>query len=127
LLIEGDAKRNYIRHRNSIKSFDDFYEFLLTNYDNNELNTYHTESRPLPHSLYQNNYNQSSSTRKSISFENSHKTTASSFNLADHLPPRPILRSTALVDVGSTSLADVGSEKQSAVTSSLNTSNTCTS
>jgi hypothetical protein len=42
LLIEGDAKTEYIRHRNQIKSFDDFYEFLLINYDTTELNIQHT-------------------------------------------------------------------------------------
>lgn len=27
LLVEGEAKRKYIRNRHAIKSFDDFYEF----------------------------------------------------------------------------------------------------
>ncbi|CAF3054351.1 unnamed protein product [Rotaria sp. Silwood2] len=33
LLIQGDAKRKYIKYRRSITSFDDFYEFLMTHYD----------------------------------------------------------------------------------------------
>ncbi|CAF3419975.1 unnamed protein product, partial [Rotaria sp. Silwood2] len=33
LLIQGDAKRKYIKYRQSITSFDDFYEFLMTHYD----------------------------------------------------------------------------------------------
>ena len=32
LLVEGDAKAKYILNRNTIKSYDDLYEFLLINY-----------------------------------------------------------------------------------------------
>jgi hypothetical protein len=32
-LVQGDAKRQCIRHCRSITSFDDFYEFLLTHFD----------------------------------------------------------------------------------------------
>lgn len=35
LLVQGEAKRKYIRNRRSISSFDDFYEFLLTHFDTN--------------------------------------------------------------------------------------------
>ncbi|CAF4368938.1 unnamed protein product [Rotaria sp. Silwood2] len=33
LLVQDEAKRKYIRYRRSIISFDNFYEFLLTNFD----------------------------------------------------------------------------------------------
>ena len=33
LLIEGAAKRKYLTHRKEIRSFDDFYEFLLSQFD----------------------------------------------------------------------------------------------
>ncbi|CAF1006935.1 unnamed protein product [Rotaria sordida] len=33
LLVEGDAKRKYIKNRKQILSFDDFYEFLLLQFD----------------------------------------------------------------------------------------------
>ncbi|CAF3790429.1 unnamed protein product [Rotaria sp. Silwood1] len=33
LLVEGDARYKYMRHRREIRSFDDFYEFLLVQYD----------------------------------------------------------------------------------------------
>ena len=39
LLVQGEAKRKYIKSRNSITSFDDFYEFLLMNYDVSSLLT----------------------------------------------------------------------------------------
>ena len=35
LLIQGAAKRLYIKHRDLITSFDDFYAFLLENFDTN--------------------------------------------------------------------------------------------
>ncbi|CAF3108166.1 unnamed protein product, partial [Rotaria sp. Silwood2] len=46
LLVEGDAKRKHIRNRNNIKSFDDFYEFLLINYDVIEHNTRRFQTNP---------------------------------------------------------------------------------
>ena len=39
LLVQGEAKRKYIKSRNSFTSFDDFYEFLLKNYDVSSLLT----------------------------------------------------------------------------------------
>ncbi|CAF3807931.1 unnamed protein product [Rotaria magnacalcarata] len=33
LLLNGEPKRKYIKNRHSITSFDDFYEFMLINYD----------------------------------------------------------------------------------------------
>ncbi|CAF2911701.1 unnamed protein product [Rotaria sp. Silwood2] len=33
LLVQGEAKRKYVRNRQYITSFDDFYKFLLTHYD----------------------------------------------------------------------------------------------
>ena len=33
LLVEGDAKRKYIKKRKEIRSFDDFYEFLLSEFE----------------------------------------------------------------------------------------------
>ena len=102
LLVEGDAKDNYIRNRNKIKSFDDFYELLLVNYETTNPTTYPVEPHFLPSSLHQNTLTQTPSTHKNIPIENQHKTTTHSFDLADHLPPHPILLSTAIVDMGAT-------------------------
>lgn len=33
LLVVGDAKRKYMKHRHEIRSYDDFYAFLLDTYD----------------------------------------------------------------------------------------------
>ncbi|CAM4847794.1 unnamed protein product [Rotaria magnacalcarata] len=37
LLVQGDVKRKYIKNRHTIKSFDDFYEFLLIHFDSSTL------------------------------------------------------------------------------------------
>ena len=102
LLVEGEAKTKYIRNRNNIKSFDDFYEFLLINYEVIE-HTTRLCQRPLPSSSStQINCTPHLLTHKNISFEDQRNTTANNFDSTDHLPPRPILRSTAIVDAGAT-------------------------
>jgi hypothetical protein len=102
LLVEGDAKIKYMRKKDNIKSFDDFYAFLLLNYDVTEHNTHRVQPDPSSQSSNQNNFTHNSLTHKNISFEEQQKTTTNSFDLTDNLPPRPILRSTALVDMGAT-------------------------
>ena len=37
LLVEGEAQKIYIMNRRNIKSFDDFYEILLSNFDKNNI------------------------------------------------------------------------------------------
>lgn len=115
LLVKGDAKRQYIRNRNHIKSFDDFYEFLLTNYDVIEQITRRFQPNPSPHSSNQNNFTHNSLTHKNISFEDQQKTTTNNFDLTDNLPPRPILRSTAIVDIGATRLSGDESVNRSTI------------
>ncbi|CAF2163868.1 unnamed protein product [Rotaria magnacalcarata] len=44
LLILGDAKRKYIKYRQSITSFDDFYELLMTHYDTIPSVSIHTQA-----------------------------------------------------------------------------------
>jgi hypothetical protein len=44
LLVKGEAKRLYIQNRKEIQSFDDFYEFLLKNF--NTSNSYSTYIKP---------------------------------------------------------------------------------
>ena len=46
LLLVSDAKRIYIKHRKTIQSFEDFYEFLLVSFDSSDTSqnqaTYHS-------------------------------------------------------------------------------------
>jgi hypothetical protein len=113
LLVEGDAKRKYIRNKNTIKSYDDFYEFLLINYDVIEYNTRRFQPNPSSYSSNQNNFTHNLLTHKNISFEDEQKTATNNFDLTDNLPPRPILRSTAIVDMGATRLSGDLSENRS--------------
>ncbi|CAF1465720.1 unnamed protein product, partial [Rotaria sordida] len=85
LLIEGDAKRRYIRNRNSIKSYDDFYEFFLINYDVIEPNTRHFQHNP-SYSSNQNNFTHNPLTHKNISFDDQQKNTTNNFDLTANLP-----------------------------------------
>ena len=104
LLIEGEVKRKYIRNRTNIKSFDGFYEFLLINYDVTYKNAPRVETNSASHLSNQNNLIQNSLTHKSISFNDQQKTTTNNFDLTDNLPPCPILRLTAVVDMEATGL-----------------------
>ena len=56
LLIEGVAKRKYLTHRRDIRSFDDFYELLLSQFDmphidNEQSNCNHRASNNQPSNL----------------------------------------------------------------------------
>ncbi|CAF4018403.1 unnamed protein product, partial [Rotaria sordida] len=106
LLVESDAKRKYFRNRNNIKSFDDFYELLVINHDVIEHNTRRFQPNPSSYSLNQNNFTHNSLTHKNISFDDQQKSTTNNFDLTDNLPPCPILRSTAMVDIGATRLSE---------------------
>ncbi|CAF3381404.1 unnamed protein product, partial [Rotaria sp. Silwood2] len=44
LLVQGDAKRKYIKNRHAIKSFDDFYEFILTHFDSSPVTVSNSKS-----------------------------------------------------------------------------------
>lgn len=104
LLVEGEAKRKYIRMRNRIQSFDDFYEFLLIHYDKCE---HLMRPTPVHSSSYATNPHHSTHDpflQKSVTFEDHQKTRVTNLDLSDNLPPRPILRSTALADLGATKL-----------------------
>ncbi|CAF1302635.1 unnamed protein product [Rotaria sordida] len=115
-------QKTNIRNRNNIKSFDDFYEFLLTNYDVLEHNTRSFQSNPSSYPSNQNNFSHNSITHKNISFEDQQKTTTNNFDLTDNLPPRPILRSTAIGDIGATTLSGDEFGNRSTITPTSNIS-----
>ena len=127
LLVEGEAKRKYIRNRHAIKSFDDFYEFLLTHYDIENTIIPPIQSRPLSSSLHPSSVFQASSMQtKTLSFERHPSITQETFNLADHLAPRSLLRSTALVDIGTTGLTGVDPKMKSPMNLSQQTATSTT-
>ena len=98
LLIEGEAKRAYLKHRKEIRSFDDFYEFLLSFFDNAS-----TES-------HNSNYNQNIANHRSnfstsVKTKSVDKSTSTILNINDNISftnHPPIFSSTANVDLGAT-------------------------
>ncbi|CAF4840330.1 unnamed protein product [Rotaria sp. Silwood1] len=65
LLVQGEAKRKYIKNRRSISSFDDFYEFLLTHFDTNTVVSSNSQLNQVAQSIQSVNnqsYNNKSST-----------------------------------------------------------------
>lgn len=110
-----DSKRKYILNTNNIKSFDDFYEFLLTRYDLIVHNTHRFQSDASLHPANLNNFIHNSSTQKYITWKSTKKNTTNSFDFTNNLPPRPVLESTGICNIGATRLTDDGSEKRSTV------------
>ena len=82
LLIEGAAKRKYLTHRRDIRSFDDFYELLLSQFslphiDNEQSNCNHRASNNQPSNLMTpfqpRSTDNSTSTGACILFDSSHR------------------------------------------------------
>ena len=79
LLVESNAKRKYIQHKKNIHSFDDFYEFLLENYDQTSHNVPSTQPKSFSNVSYLNDPSHNAGTHKSISFEDQQKNNNSYF------------------------------------------------
>jgi hypothetical protein len=101
LLVKEEAKRAYLRHEGQIQTYDNFYTFLLTQYATSNDNA----PRPTAHSftstvVSQENIPRNIPTQKSVVFDDQQKSSNKTFDiLAGSLQP-PILRSTALHDLG---------------------------
>ena len=98
LLIEGVAKRKYLAHRKEIKSFDDFYEFLLSQFDMSNLDTDHSNCNHRT----ANQLSNPSTPFKPRPIDNS---TSTVIHLTDNTMltrQTPAFCSTAIVDVGAT-------------------------
>jgi hypothetical protein len=119
LLVKGKAKRTYLKHRKEIRSFDDFYEFLLLNFDNSNTDTHDSKSNQ-PTASHLSNIPTSIQTRSTI------KSTSTAMNIPEvtNLPRQPpAFCSTALVDIGATSILGETSATTSAnVTNNLSVS-----
>ena len=109
--MEGDAKRKYIQKRKETRSFDDFYEFLLSEFESSVNLSSEEESREVvTNKLYEpiassritviNDSNQSVSNNNTNTFNLSGETPAFSstapVNLADTkiLGKKPVIKST---------------------------------
>ncbi len=83
-LLEGEAKRKYIKNRKDIKSFDDFYEFLLSNFDMNNFPS--SSSKPQQTTIHNTSNQKATDLSDNTNFT--------------HRPPA--FRSTAIVDFSAT-------------------------
>ena len=119
LLVKGKAKRTYLKHRKEIRSFDDFYEFLLLNFDHSNTDTHNSKSDQ-PTASHLSNIPASIQTRSAIN------STSTAMNVTEvtNLPRQPpAFCSTALVDIGATSILGETSATTSAnVTNNLSLS-----
>ena len=69
LLVKGDGKRRYISNKNKIKSYDDFYSFLLSEYKPVNCNLQSTNSQSGASALSQNNLVEDTSVRTNVIFD----------------------------------------------------------
>ena len=93
LLVEGCAKRKFIKNRKEIRSFDDFYEFLLSEFEPSD----NTSSQSKPRQTITNNSCDSTASRQTNFVNDSNQTVSNDSNA---------IKSTTMVNLGTTK--DVG-------------------
>ena len=104
MLVTGEAKRTYLLNQGKIKTYDDFYTLLLTQYDVSSDNEHHPNSRSFTSTVGHGDINRDIPPQKNVVFDDPRKTTRKSFDLTDGSPQPPMLRSTALIDLGATNV-----------------------
>lgn len=102
LLIEGDAKRVYIKKRKDIQSFDDFYEFLITSFDTKDSSLSQSKSVP---SMTCTTFSQTSPNEHESNSDSKDKSIQISNN-TDFTRQPPVFHSTAIADLGITNNGD---------------------
>ncbi|CAF1486195.1 unnamed protein product [Rotaria sp. Silwood1] len=116
LLVQGDAKRKYIKNRHVIKSFDDFYEFLLTHFDSSPVTVSNSKSSQANHQV--------EFAKDSVYISNI--TTDSQVNVANTTGATQLLQSSVssysklATDDTTTTSGDVSDSKLSGNTSTIN-------
>jgi hypothetical protein len=104
LLVKRDAKRAYLRNEGQIQTYDDFYTFLWTQYDPSN----HNAPRPTAHfstsTVSQENIPRNIPPQKSVVFDDQQKSSNKTFDILDGSLQPPILRSTALHDLGASAV-----------------------
>ena len=102
LLVEGNAKQMYSINKDKINTYDDLYTFLLIEYKPINYEFRCTKSYSGPSTLSPSNLIEDASIRKNVVFDDKQKMITSTFELNDSLTQPPILRATALSDLGAT-------------------------
>ncbi|CAF4014169.1 unnamed protein product [Rotaria sordida] len=96
LLVEGDAKRKYIKNRKQILSFDDFYEFLLLQFDIIDTSI----SSPNPPQVVNNDFSKPYSSISNKTIDNQTENTTYFSDTINISRQTPTFNSTAKVDFG---------------------------
>jgi len=104
LLVSAKAKRAYLRNHEKITTYDDFYTFLLTQYDVDNDNAPRPSSNSLTSTLGQGTIPRNIPSQKNVVFGDQRQSSNKTFGVLDSSPPPPILRSTALLDLGATAV-----------------------
>ena len=99
LLIEGTAKRKYLTHRKDIRSFDDFYELLLSLFDMSHIDTNQSNCNHCAA------HSQPSNLPTPFNPRSTDNSTSTNVRLSDStklIRQTPVFCSTAIVDVSAT-------------------------
>ena len=99
LLVERDAKSTYLKHRKEIQSFDDFYEFLLTHFDDSNAPIHRSKSA---FSASATNSSKTTAPTPTRLFDDSQCKTLNIDDSAHISSHTPNFCSTAMVDIGTT-------------------------
>jgi hypothetical protein len=107
LLVKGEAKRAYLDNKKTIQTYDDFYTFLLTQYATSKDHA----PRPTAHSVTstvvsQENILRNIPPQKSVGFDDQQTSSNKTFDILDGSLQPPILRSTAIHDLGATDVIE---------------------
>jgi hypothetical protein len=103
LLVTGEAKRAYLRNERKIQTYDDFYTFLWRRYDPSNDNAPRSTAHSFTSTVVsQENIPRNIPTQKSVVFDDQQKSSNKTFDILDGSLQPPILRSTALLDLGAT-------------------------
>ncbi|CAF1336330.1 unnamed protein product [Rotaria sordida] len=122
LLVEGDAKRKYLKVRKQIQSFDDFYEFLLLKFDSTDHISFQPKTSKIventscdPPASYQTKFTNESNqlvSNTSKSLTSTHhlpmfsSTAVDNFGVTNVIGEKPAIKSTTVSDSVSTSIFD---------------------
>ncbi|CAF3091453.1 unnamed protein product [Rotaria socialis] len=124
LLIEGEAKRRYIKYRKDIRTFDDFYEFLLSQFEStdsssavsklqqtnvdksNDLSISNQSKLINDSSHFMTNSNNNNMTNLTSSSHEINSTAMTNYGFVNSIGERSIVKSALVPDDASNSICD---------------------
>ncbi|CAF3446843.1 unnamed protein product [Rotaria socialis] len=113
VVVEGYAKRKYIKNRKEIGSFDDFYEFLVPEFEPSDSASYKSKPRQTATNnscdsipTYQTNFANESNPIVSNNSNTIKSTIMVNLDTIDGIGERPVINSTIVSDSFSTPISD---------------------